>query len=77
MDGYVVSRKGEVGAAAGLSDELFQIATDLYAMEVPVDAKAELLKRIVPGQPALVWCSISRARRCREWCARSRTIRRL
>jgi multidrug resistance efflux pump len=54
VDGYVVSRKGEVGAAAGLSDELFQIATDLYAMEVPVDVKPELLKRIVPGQPALV-----------------------
>ena len=54
VDGYVVSRKGEVGAAAGLSDQLFQIATDLYAMEVPVDVKPELLKRIVPGQPALV-----------------------
>jgi FKBP-type peptidyl-prolyl cis-trans isomerase 2 len=33
---------------------LFQIATDLYAMEVALEPKAELLKRIVPGQPALV-----------------------
>jgi multidrug resistance efflux pump len=54
VDGYVVSRKGEVGGSAGLSDELFQIATDLYALEVAVEPKAELLKRIVPGQPALV-----------------------
>jgi multidrug resistance efflux pump len=55
VDGYVVSRKGEVGGSAGEpGDELFQIATDLYAMEVALDPKAEMLKRIVPGQPALV-----------------------
>ncbi|MCX6631192.1 MAG: biotin/lipoyl-binding protein [Candidatus Solibacter sp.] len=54
VDGYVVSRKGEVGGSAGLSDELFQIATDLYALEVAVEPKAEVLKRIVPGQEALV-----------------------
>jgi len=54
VDGYVVSRKGEVGASAGTSDELFEIATDLYALEVVLEPKAELLKRIVPGQPVLV-----------------------
>ena len=55
VDGYVVSRKGEVGGSAGeLGDELFQIATDLYAMEVALEPKAELLKRMAPGQPALV-----------------------
>jgi len=54
VDGYVVSRKGAVGETAGLSDELFQIATDLYAMEVAVEPKPEVLKRIAPGQPALV-----------------------
>ena len=54
VDGYVVSRKGEVGASAGISDELFQIATDLYALEVAVEPKEKLLKRIVPGQEALV-----------------------
>jgi HlyD family secretion protein len=55
VDGYVVSRKGEVGgSAAELGDELFQIATDLYAMEVALEPKAELLKRLAPGQPALV-----------------------
>ena len=54
VDGYVVSRKGDVGGSAGLSDQLFQIATDLYALEVAVEPKAEVLKRIVPGQAALV-----------------------
>jgi multidrug resistance efflux pump len=54
VDGYVVSRKGEVGDSAGISDELFQIATDLYALEVAVEPKPEGLKRIAPGQPALV-----------------------
>ena len=54
VDGYVVSRKGEVGGSAGTSDELFEIATDLYALEVALEPKAELLKRIVPGQPVLV-----------------------
>jgi multidrug resistance efflux pump len=55
VDGYVVSRKGEVGGSAGEpGDPLFQIATDLYAMEVALEPKAEMLKRIVPGQPALV-----------------------
>jgi multidrug resistance efflux pump len=55
VDGYVVSRKGEVGGSAEeLGDELFQIATDLYAMEVALEPKAELLKRMAPGQPALV-----------------------
>ena len=54
VDGYVVSRKGEVGGTAGLSDEIFQIATDLFALEVAVEPKPEQLKRIAPGQPALV-----------------------
>ena len=55
VDGYVVSRKGEVGGSAeGLGNELFQIATDLYALEVAVEPKADVLKRIVPGQAALV-----------------------
>ena len=54
VDGYVVSRKGEVGGSTGIGDELFQIATDLFALEVAVEPKAEVLKRIVPGQAALV-----------------------
>jgi multidrug resistance efflux pump len=54
VDGYVVSRKGEVGADAQQAGELFQIATDLYALEVVLEPKAEILKRLIPGQPALV-----------------------
>jgi multidrug resistance efflux pump len=55
VDGYVVSRKGELGGSAeAAGTELFQIATDLYAMEVALDGKPEVLKRIVPGQAALV-----------------------
>jgi multidrug resistance efflux pump len=55
VDGYVVSRKGEVGGdAQQIGNELFQIATDLYALEVVLDPKPEILKRIVPGLPALV-----------------------
>ena len=55
VDGYVVSRKGEVGAdAQQIGSELFQIATDLYALEVVLEPKADVLKRILPGQPALV-----------------------
>jgi hypothetical protein len=34
---------------------LFQIATDLYALEVPLEAKPEVTKRIHPGQPATVF----------------------
>jgi hypothetical protein len=43
-----------VGGSVGLNDELFQIATDLYALEVAVEPKAEVLKRLRPGQEALV-----------------------
>ena len=55
VDGYVVSRKGEVGKPAdGLGSEFFQIATDLYAMEIELEPKAQDLNRIIPGMPALV-----------------------
>ncbi|MEO8595515.1 MAG: hypothetical protein ABI759_19500 [Candidatus Solibacter sp.] len=54
VEGYVVSRNGEVGGTAGMNDEIFQIATDLYALEVALEPKPEVLKRIVPGMPALV-----------------------
>jgi len=55
MDGTVVGRKGEPGQPAGdQGDQLFQIATDLYALEVPLQAKPEVTKRIHPGQPATV-----------------------
>jgi multidrug resistance efflux pump len=55
VDGYVVSRKGEVGKPADeFGEDFFRIATDLYALEVELEPKDEDLKRIIPGMPALV-----------------------
>ena len=55
VDGYVVSRKGEPGDDATASGEdLFRIATDLYALETAVDLKPDQLNRVSPGTPALV-----------------------
>ncbi|HLK69177.1 MAG TPA: HlyD family efflux transporter periplasmic adaptor subunit [Bryobacteraceae bacterium] len=55
VDGLIVSRKGDVGKPVQESgDQLFQIATDLYALEVPIEPQADVLKRLHPGQPALV-----------------------
>lgn len=52
VDGTVVGRNGEVGKPA--SAELFDIATDMYALEVALEPKPEILQRLRPGQPALV-----------------------
>ncbi len=53
--GVIVGRKGEIGKSArDAGDQLFQIATDLFTLEVVADPKAEDLKRIHPGQQALV-----------------------
>lgn len=55
VDGYVVSRKGEVGKPAdGLGADFFQIATDLYALEVELEPRAQDVARFVSGMPALV-----------------------
>jgi len=55
VDGLVVSRKGEVGKPAQeAGDELFTIATDIYSLEVALEPAADVLKRIYPGQAALV-----------------------
>jgi len=55
VDGTVVARKAEIGKPANeAGEEFFQIATDLYALEVSIEPKPEDLKRIQPGQQALV-----------------------
>jgi multidrug resistance efflux pump len=55
VDGLLVARKGEIGKPAQeFGDDLFQIATDTYALEVAVEPQPPILKRIRPGQPALV-----------------------
>ncbi|MGA2269604.1 MAG: biotin/lipoyl-binding protein [Bryobacteraceae bacterium] len=55
VDGLLVGRKGEVGKPAqAFGNDLFQIATDTYALEVALEPTPPILKRIRPGQPALV-----------------------
>jgi multidrug resistance efflux pump len=55
VDGLLVGRNGEVGKSAQeFGDNLFQIATDMYALEVALEPEPPILKRIRPGQPALV-----------------------
>jgi multidrug resistance efflux pump len=55
VDGLLVGRNGEVGKSAQeFGDNLFQIATDTYALEVAVEPQPAVLKRLRPGQPALV-----------------------
>lgn len=50
--GTIVARNGEVGKPAG--DDVFEIATDLNALEVPLEPEPAILARLRPGQPALV-----------------------
>jgi multidrug resistance efflux pump len=55
VDGLLVGRNGEVGKSAQeFGDNLFQIATDMYALEVALEPEPPVLRRIRPGQPALV-----------------------
>jgi len=55
VDGLVVARQGEVGQPAQeLGANLFQIATDLFDLEVVIEPQPEVLKRMRPRQPALV-----------------------
>jgi multidrug resistance efflux pump len=52
VDGTVVARNGEVGEPAGA--DLFEIATDMFALEVAVEPEPQVLRRLRPGEPALV-----------------------
>ena len=55
VDGLVVERKGEVGKPVPeAGGALFQIATDIYALEVALDPEPGVLQRMRPGDPALV-----------------------
>ena len=55
VDGLVVTRNGEVGQPAPpLGSDLFEIATDLYDLEVAVEPAPDVLRHMQPGQPALV-----------------------
>ena len=53
--GTIVARRGEAGRPASeAGDQMFQIASDMYALEVPVEPQPPDLARIRPGQPATV-----------------------
>jgi multidrug resistance efflux pump len=52
VDGTVIARHGEVGSPAG--PDLFEIATDMFALEVPVEPEPAVLQRLRPGEAALV-----------------------
>jgi HlyD family secretion protein len=53
--GLIVARKGEAGKPAQeAGEDMFQIATDLYALEVAIEPEPPVLKRLRPGSPALV-----------------------
>jgi multidrug resistance efflux pump len=52
VEGWVVTRQGQIGQPA--DDQMFQVATDLAALEVALDPKPEIFKRVVPGMQALV-----------------------
>jgi multidrug resistance efflux pump len=55
VSGTVVGRKGEAGKPAQeAGDDMFQIATDLYALEITLEPNPEELKKIFPGQQVLV-----------------------
>jgi len=52
VDGVVVARNGEVGQPAG--DDLYEIATDMFALEVALESEPAVSQRLRPGEEALV-----------------------
>jgi multidrug resistance efflux pump len=55
VDGLLVGRNGEIGKPAReFGENMFQIATDTYALEIALEPQPPVLKRLRPGQPALV-----------------------
>ena len=55
IDGLIVERRAETGKSVQeAGGALFQIATDTYALELAVEPQPDILKRLQPGQPALV-----------------------
>jgi multidrug resistance efflux pump len=53
--GVIVGRQGEQGKPSrDYGENLFRIATDLFSLEVVAEPKPNVLKRIHPGQQALV-----------------------
>jgi len=57
VDGLVIDRKGEVGKELGAQEqaEMFKIAVNLAELQVKVTPDAAVLKRIKPGDAAMVF----------------------
>ena len=57
VDGLVIDRKGEVGKELGAQEqaEMFKIAVNLAELRVTVTPDAAALKRLKPGDPAMVF----------------------
>jgi HlyD family secretion protein len=53
-DGLVIARHGEAGKPVDEGASLFEIASDLYSLEVVVEPGSSVLPKIRAGQPALV-----------------------
>jgi multidrug efflux pump subunit AcrA (membrane-fusion protein) len=54
VEGWIVVRQGQIGQSLDAGDTLFQVATDLAALEVALTPPPEVLKRVLPGMQALV-----------------------
>ncbi len=55
VDGIIAGRNGQIGdAAAAAGDQMFQVATDMAAMEAVIEPPPPALKKIYPGMPAIV-----------------------
>jgi multidrug resistance efflux pump len=53
--GVIVGRKGETGKSArDFGEQLFEIATDLFALEAVAEPRPDDLKQLHPGQQAMV-----------------------
>jgi len=52
VDGTVVARNGEAGSPA--PEDLFEIATDLFALEAAVGAEPAVLPRLRAGEPVVI-----------------------
>ena len=54
-DGLVIARSGSVGQnAQEVGDQMFLIATDIYALEAPLQPPPPVLARLHPGMQAMV-----------------------
>jgi hypothetical protein len=55
VDGYLVARNGQVGQdVEEVGNQMFQVATDIAALEVIVAPPPDVIKKLYPGMPTMV-----------------------